>query len=159
MNNIDKNFNLSISLVKSIDTYIRNIDLSNIDDYQEYYPFISEIDILLYNDIDKSSIINYTISIMLSSKIDIKNQENILYVCIVSYILSLKYISDCAIYKPYSFLINFIEDFAFEDIRNILFYKYKKYKYNKAYKKILKRMIKIESKILSNTNFFSKNEI
>ena len=102
----------------------------------------------------------YTIGIFLNSKLDIENRDNILYIFIVSYILSVKYITDCAIYKPYSFIIDFIEEFEIDNVRELLTREEQKEK--KRYKKdtnYMRKMTGIERRILYNNDFFSKNEI
>jgi hypothetical protein len=156
-------FNTCLSFIKILDNYIREIDIKNIDEYEDFFPFINESDISLYKDIEKSVIIQYTIGIFLNSKLDIENRDNILYIFIVSYILSVKYITDCAIYKPYSFIIDFIEEFEIDNVRELLTReREEEQKEKKRYKKdtnYMRKMMGIERRILYNNDFFSKNEI
>lgn len=139
-------FKNCISFIQTIDSYIRDIDTDNIDDYEDFYPFINKDDINLYKDVDRKIIFNYTLKTALNSRLDISNKNNVFYIIIVSYILTIKYLTDCCLYKPYTFLLDFIrefdlKDFSCEEARNPL-----------------KKMIKIESRILDNNNFFSKND-
>jgi len=144
-------FNSCFSFIKVVDNYIRDIDTNNIEEYQDFFPFIDETDISLYKDLDKSVIMQYTIGIFLNSKLDIENKDNILYVFIASYILAIKYLTDCCLYKPYSFIVDFIVEFELDTIRELM--------KDIRDKSCMKKMLRIESRILYNNNFFSKNEI
>lgn len=144
-------FNSCFSFIKVVDNYIREIDTNHIEEYDDFFPFIDETDISLYKDLDKCVIMQYTIGIFLNSKLDIENKDNILYVFIASYILAIKYLTDCCLYKPYSFIVEFIEEFELDTIRELM-----KDIRNGSY---MKKMLRIESRILYNNNFFSKNEI
>jgi hypothetical protein len=139
-------FKYCISIIESIDTYIREIDTSNIDDYEDFYPFIDEDDILLYKDVDKEVLINYTVGIFLKSKIDSKKKSDIFFTIAASYMLSIKYITDCNVYKGYNFIIDFLTEFS--DLIGIS-------ELNIDNKKILKKLINLEWNILNKINFFA----
>lgn len=138
-------FHNCIFVIKTVDSYIRSIEEKDIDNYEDFYPFIDYNDISLYKDIDRTTILNYTVGIILNSDLDLKNSKNLEVISIVSYILTLKYITDCCIYKPYSFLIDFITEIINKEPI-------------KDKKKFIKQAIRLERKILQNINYFSKNE-
>jgi hypothetical protein len=138
-------FDEYISIIKTVDYYLRSIDPNNIGYYQNFYPFIDDQDISLYNDTDKTMVLNFTVGIILKSKMDISNRTTSILIFIVSYILTLKYLTDCTLYKPYSFFRDFILEIS--DI---------KYKIIHNKKEYLKKMIKIERRILNNINYFVK---
>ena len=144
-------FDNCFSFIKVIDNYIRDIDIDRIEEYQDFFPFIDDADISLYKDTDKSVIIQYTIGIFLNSKLDFENKDNILYIFITSYILSIKYLTDCCLYKPYSFIVDFIDEFELDNIRKLMT--------DDRYESCMKKMLRIERRILYNIDFFSKNEI
>lgn len=139
-------FHSFIYVIKTIDSYIRSIEEKDIDDYEDFYPFIDYNDISLYKDVDKETIINYTVGIILKSNLDLKNVENIQSIFMVSYILTIKYITDCCVYKPYTFFI----DFFIKVINN------GEMKYDR--KSFIKKAMRLETRILQNLNYFSKNE-
>jgi hypothetical protein len=139
-------FKYCISVIESIDAYIREIDTSNIDDYDDFYPFVDEDDILLYKDVDKEVLINYTVSIFLKSEIDSKKKSDIFLTIVASYMLSIKYITDCSVYRGYNFIIDFLTEF------NDLIYISE---FNIDNKKILKKLINLEWNILNKINFFA----
>ena len=103
-----ESFDKYIGIIKVIDSYIRSIDQTNIDKYEEFYPFIDYDDILLYKDVERTTIINYTVGIILKSDLDLRNDKNMFFVSMVSFILTIKYMTDCSVYKPYSFFIDFV---------------------------------------------------
>lgn len=138
-----ENFDKCICVIKTIDSYIRSINEKNIDEYEDLYPFIDYNDISLYKDTDTTTILNYTVGIILKSNLHLKNLQSI---SIVSYILTVKYITDCCVYKPYTFLINFFTEILEEKI----------VKENR--KKFVEQSMKMERKILKNINYFSKIE-
>ena len=138
-----ENFDKCICVIKTIDSYIRSINEKNIDEYEDLYPFIDYNDISLYKDTDTTTILNYTVGIILKSNLDLKDLQSI---SIVSYILTVKYITDCCVYKPYTFLINFFTEILEEKI----------VKENR--KKFVEQSMKMERKILKNINYFSKIE-
>jgi len=144
-------FRKSLLMIETIDSYIREIDTTNIDYYDDFYPFIDEDDISLYKDVDKDVIINYTVGIFLKSGMESKKKVDIFLIMVTSYILSIKYITDCTLYKGYNFIINFLREFNDDvidindrDIDN---------------KKMVNKMMKLEWIILNKINFFTKNEI
>lgn len=144
-------FDKCIYVVKTIDAYIRSIDENNIDEYDDFYPFTDYNDISLYKDIDKTTIINYTVGIILKSDLDLKNDKNMFFVSIVSYILTIKYITDCSLYKPYTFFLNFLKELELTETPL-------ESKIDKNKKIILEKIIKLERIILDNINYFCKNE-
>jgi hypothetical protein len=149
--NINKEyFYKNLTIIETIDTYIREIDILHINDYDDFYPLIDEQDISLYKDIDKDMIMNYTIGILLTSNIYLNKKNEMLYLFIVSYILTLKYISDCSLYKPYTFCFEFIKELRVDKEDNYEYNEY--YEYNRYIKKVER----IERKILKNIDFFSK---
>lgn len=144
---MNKNFQKNLTIIETIDSYIREIDTININDYDNFYPFFDVTDILLYKDINKDVIIGYTVGILLTSNISnvLDNKKEMLYFFITSYILTLKYISDCSLYKPYTFCFEFIKELRIDEENK---YKYKKY---------IKNVLGLERKILKNIDFFNKN--
>lgn len=144
-------FNNCFAFINAVENYIRDIDINHIEEYDDFFPFIDKTDISLYKDIEKSVIIQFTLGIFLNSKLDIENKDNILYVFIASYILAIKYLTDCCLYKPYSFIVDFIVEFELDNIRKLM--------KDIRDKSCMKKILKIESRILHNNNFFSKNEI
>lgn len=142
-----KYFHSCISVIKTIDSYIRSIEEKDIDDYEDFYPFIDYNDISLYKDVDRDTIINYTVGIILKSNLDLKNIKNIQSISMVSYILTIKYITDCCVYKPYTFFI----DFFTQVINNGEMKEDDK-------KSFIKKAMRLETRILQNINYFSKNE-
>lgn len=145
-----ESFDKYIGIIKLIDSYIRSIDQDNIDKYEEFYPFIDYDDILLYQDVERTTIINYTVGIILKSELDLKNDKNMFFVSMVSFILTIKYMTDCSVYKPYSFFIDFVRELnSVETIENNI-------GNNKT--KFIQKIIRLERRLLNNINYFCKNE-
>lgn len=143
-------FKTCISMLETIDVYIRDITEENIDDYMDFYPFIDNDDIILYKDIDKELILGYTKGIFLKIKQDVfKSKEELFCEIIVCYILSLKIISDCVIYKPYTFILEMLREF--DDLGKIS----NSLRSNKRDKDMIKKMKKIEWDIFSKCDFFT----
>ena len=149
--NMDKEvFYKCINIIDYIESYIRSIKRKNINKYKDFYPFIDYEDLSLYKDIDKKIVIDYTVGIILKSDLDLSVSKNLILVSIASYVLTIKYITDCSAYKPYSFLFDFIRKI---DITNIFVDNMGNNK-----KKYLTNIIKLERRLLDNINYFSKNE-
>lgn len=146
-------FNTCITMIETIDLYIRDISEENIEDYMDFFPFIDEDDIMLYKDIDKNLILSYTRGIFLKKQPKFKNKKDLFYRVIVSYILALKIISDCSIYKPYSFILEMLREF--DDLGKIS----KSLESNENDEYIIKNLIKIEWDIVIKCNFFINNDI
>lgn len=143
----EKTFELCISMLETIDVYIRHIDEDSIEDYMDFYPFIDEHDIMLYKEMDKNFILGYTKGIFLKSK-DIKTKEEMFYKFLVSYILAIRYLTDCTVYKPYSFALEMLREF--DDLGKI---SKKLIKDNKD-KDIVKELSKLEWNTIVECNFF-----
>jgi hypothetical protein len=138
-----------ISFIENIDTYIRNIDVENIDMYDDFYPFVDKDDILLYKDIDKETIMSYTFGILFESKISSNKKENIFYAYIASYILAIKLLSDCSLFRAYSFSLDMLREF--DDLSKIS----KKLLNDYNDDKIIEKIKKVEWYILKQNNFFT----
>jgi len=143
-------FQTCMSMIETIDVYIRDISEENIDDYMNFFPFIDEDDISLYKDIDKSLILAYTTGIFLKTKDSVfNNNKDLFYKIMVCYILALKIISDCNIYKPYTFILEMLREF--DDLGKIS----KSLITNKKDLDIIKKLMKIELEIVIKCNYFS----
>jgi len=142
-------FKICMSMIETIDIYIRDITEENIDDYMDFYPFIDNDDIALYKDIDKELILGYTKEIFLKIKQDKFNNKELFCNLIVCYILSLKIISDCSIYKPYTFILEMLREF--DDLGKIS----SSLISSKRDRRMIKKMKKIEWDIFIKCNFFT----
>jgi hypothetical protein len=144
-----KIFDTCISMIETVDVYIREISEENIDDYMDFFPFIDEDDIKLYKDIDKDMIMLYTTELFFKTEQSFDNKEELFYKAIICYILSLKIISDCAIHKPYTFILEMLREF--DDLEKISY----SLKTNKKDKQIVKKLIKMETDIIIKCNYFT----
>jgi hypothetical protein len=139
-------FETCMLILEKIDLYIRDFSEENIDEYM-YFPFIDEEDIFLYKDIDKDLILSYTRDIFSKTKqTSFKNIEELFYKVISCYILSIKIISDCTLYKPYTFILETLRDF--DDLGKIS----KSLKKNN--KDIVKKIMKIELDTIVKCEYF-----
>ena len=142
-------FKTSIDMIEIIDFYIRDISEENIDDYMDFFPFIDDDDIMLYKDIDRKLILSYTRGIFLKiNKTTFKNRKELFYMMIVCYILSLKIISDCTLYKPYTFILEILREF--DDLGKIS----RSLRINDNDRHIIKKLIKIELDIVIKCDYF-----
>lgn len=116
-----------IDILTNIDVYLKNRET-----YDENF-FFDENDHQLYKDAD--NVIDNT-KVLVSnvlSKIKYKNIEELINIIVVCYILSIKFHTDCVIYKPYTFVCNILEF----DEKNV------------------KNMVKVEKRVLNELNFFA----
>ncbi len=136
-----------LSFIRTVDTYLREITEDNLEDYEEFHPFVDEEDILLYRSLDESDIIDMTTSLFLKSNLNIKKKELMFYAFICSYVLVLKYHTDCTLYKAYSCIIEILR--SFEDLVSVS----KLLANSSNDKTIIKNLMNMEWKILNNVEF------
>jgi hypothetical protein len=149
-NNDTHTIDICMSMIEHIDSFIRNTEAHDLGDF---HPFIDEHDINIYKDIDKNTIISYTYGIFFKTNVNSK-KINIFYTFLISYMLSVKLLTDCVLYKPYSFCLNMLREF--DDLSKISnkLYRYSEY----GNQKIIEKLKKTEWIILEKNNFFSQKD-
>ena len=119
-------FNMSFDFIKTIDSFYRDTD--------EVYKtlFIDNDDIIIYRDND-NDILEYTKMLMkrILSEKKINNLDKMLHYMIVCYIISIKFYTDCFISRPYSNIIDLLdnENIELEYLISIEKYILKKFDY------------------------------
>jgi hypothetical protein len=143
MKNFEYIFELYFEKIKHIDVYLR---YAYYDFENDFTPFIDCDDFELYNSIEEEKLLKKVreMVMMLSSYKCYKNKTWLFYTFIACYILIVKFWTDCYLVKPYTFVLNMLEEF--DDISFV-----------KNKKKALKSIIKLEKDIFFNI-FKSKNE-
>ena len=119
-------FNMSFDFIKTIDSFYKDTD--------EVYKtlFIDNDDIIIYRDND-NDILEYTKMLMkrILSEKKINNLDKMLHYMIVCYIISIKFYTDCFISRPYSNIIDLLdnENIELEYLISIEKYILKKFDY------------------------------
>ena len=145
-------YSLCISMIENIDIYLRQNN--DIEEYDDFHPFINEEDFILYRDFDFETISSLTLSIFSKIIPDINkvvlnsnNKQTIFYLIIASYVLFIKYYTDCSADSSYSIIIDILREL--DDISKIS----KKFKNRSHDKDIVKKLIDFEWFILNTLNF------
>lgn len=145
MKDFEYTFELFFEKIKHVDVYLRHAyyDIEN-----DFTPFFNDEEFELYNSIDEEKLLNRVrdmVMILFNTNKNCKmNKEKLFYTFISCYIIIVKYWADCYLVKPYSFVLDMLEEF--DDISFV-----------KNKKKALTTIIKLEKDIFFNI-FKSKNE-
>jgi len=145
MKNFEYIFEVYFEKIKHIDVYLRH---AYYDFENDFTPFIDNDEFELYNALDEEKLF-LKVREMVMNLSCCKSYKKIkktwlFYTFITCYILTVKFWTDCYLIKPYSFILNMLEEF--DDISFI-----------KDKKKALTSIIKLEKDIFFNI-FKSKNE-
>ena len=130
---------LCLEIIEGVDMYLRSLSKDN-----DHHIFCDDEDLILYADTTPDEMLDYTKKMLVvflkktpsNFKIDI---DTLLLMSVVSFILSIKYNLDCGLCKPYSIIWNIIEN---------------EYEVELDYIDLLQKSIRMERKILEQTNFF-----
>jgi hypothetical protein len=147
MKDFEYTFELFFEKIKHVDVYLRH---AYYDTENDFTPFFNDEEFELYNSIDEEKLLNrvremvMTLFNMNANKNSKMKNDTLLYTFISCYIIIVKYWADCCLVKPYSFVLDMLEEF--DDISFV-----------KNKKKALSTIIKLEKEIFFNI-FKSKNE-